>query len=105
MSPVDPVGRTIFSMDNVEFSIYQSDIPTKTEVPIGDGNLKPRFFFNGSIPPKFLSITQKNPFQGFKGKNPYNHLRSFEQMCSTRSYSDLSPFSSAGKEKAWYFQQ
>jgi hypothetical protein len=41
-------------------------------------------------------------------------LRSFEQLCSTRSYSNLSPdelrttpfqFSLAGKAKVWYFQQ
>jgi hypothetical protein len=92
-------------MDNVEFSIYQSDIPTKMEIPIGmeisnQGSSSIEVFLQNS----FLS-PRKNPFQGFKGKNLYNHLRSFEQMCSTRSYSDLSPFSSAGKAKAWYFQQ
>jgi hypothetical protein len=69
---------------------------------------------NGSISPKFLSIAQKNPFSGLEGENPYNHLRSFEHLCSTRSCSDLSPyefrvrlfpFSLVGKAKAWYFQQ
>jgi hypothetical protein len=84
------------------------------EIPIGNGNLKPRFFSNGSISPKFHSIAQKNPFSGFEGENPYNHLRSFEQLCSTRSCSDVSPnqfrlrlfpFSLVGKAKAWYFQQ
>jgi hypothetical protein len=78
------------------------------ELLIGNGNLKPRFFSNRSISPKFLSITQKNSFLGFEGENPYNHLRSFKQLCSTRSYSDLSsdefrvrlfPFSLAGKSK------
>jgi hypothetical protein len=99
---------------NLEFSIDQSHIPTKMEISIGNGNLKPRFFSNGSISPKSLSIAQKNPFSGFEGENPYNHLRSFEQLCSTRSCSDLSPdkfrvrlftFSLARKAKAWYFQQ
>jgi hypothetical protein len=97
---------------NLEFSIDQSYTSTKMEVPFGNRNLKPRFFSNGSISPKFLSITQKNPFSGSEGENPYNHLRSFEQLCSTHSYSDLSPnefririipFSLAGKAKAWYF--
>jgi hypothetical protein len=99
---------------NLEFSIDQSHTPTKMEIPIGNGNLNPRFFSNGSISPKFLSIAQKNPFLGFEGENPYNHLRRFGQLCSTRSYSDLSPdefrvrlfpFSLAGKAKVWYFQQ
>jgi hypothetical protein len=57
---------------NLEFSIDQSHIPTNMEIPIV--NLKPRFFSNGSTSPKFLSIAQKNPFSGFKGENPYNHL-------------------------------
>jgi hypothetical protein len=74
---------------NLDFSIDQSHTPTKMEIPIGNGNLKSRFFSNGSISPKFLSITQKNLFSGFEGENPYNHLRSFEQLCSTHSYSDL----------------
>jgi hypothetical protein len=99
---------------NLEFSIDQSHFPTKIEIPIGNGNLNPRFFSNGSISPKFVSITQKIFFSGFEGENPYDHLRSFEQLCSTHSYSDLSPddfrvrlfpFSLAGKAKAWYFQQ
>jgi hypothetical protein len=60
---------------NLEFSIDQSHIPTNMEIPIV--NLKPRFFSNGSTSPKFLSIAQKNPFSGFEGENPYNHLRSF----------------------------
>jgi hypothetical protein len=99
---------------NLEFSIDQPHTSTKMEIPIGIGNLNPRFFSNGSISPKFLSIAQKNPFLGFEGENPYNHLRSFEQLCSTRSYSDpspdefrvrLFPFSLAGKAKVWYFQQ
>jgi hypothetical protein len=72
------------------------------------------FFSNGSISPKFLSIAQKNPFSRSERENPYNHLRSFEELCSTRSYSDLTPdefkvrlfpFSLAGKAKVWYFQQ
>jgi hypothetical protein len=75
---------------NPKFFIYQSHTPTKIEIPIENGNLKSRFFSNGSISPKFLSITQKNPFSGFEGENPYNHLRSFEQLYSTRSYSDPS---------------
>jgi hypothetical protein len=83
------------------------------EIPIGNGNLKPSFFSNRSICPKFLSIAQKNPFLGFEGENPYHHLRSVEQLCTTRSYSDLSPdefrvrlfpFSLAGKARVWYFQ-
>jgi hypothetical protein len=100
--------------DNLVFFIGQCHTPTKMEIPIGNGNLNPRIFSNGSISPKFLSITQKNPFSGFEGENPYNHLRSFKQLCSTRSYSDLYPeefrvrlfpFSLAGKAKAWHFQQ
>jgi hypothetical protein len=99
---------------NLEFSSDQSHTLTKMEIPIENRNLKPRFFSNGSISPKLLSIAQKNPFFGFEGENPYNHLRSFEQLFSTRSCSDLSPdefgvrlflFSLAGKAKAWYFQQ
>jgi hypothetical protein len=99
---------------NLEFPIDQSHTPTKIEIPIRNGNLKSWFFSSGSISPKFLSITQKNPFSGFEGENPYNHLRSFEQLCSTHSCSDLSPgefrvrlfpFSLAGKAKAWYFHQ
>jgi hypothetical protein len=70
---------------NLEFSIDQSYTPTRMEISIGNGNLNPRFFSNGSISPKFLSITQKNPFLGFEGENLYNHLRSFEQLCSTLS--------------------
>jgi hypothetical protein len=117
MNPVGPVDRTIFSMDkeaNHEFSIYQSHTPTKMAIPVGNGNLKPRLFSNGIIPPRFLSIAQKNPFSGFKEENPYNHLRNSEQLCSTHSYSDLSldefkvrlfPFSLEGKARAWYFQQ
>jgi hypothetical protein len=93
---------------NLEFPIDQSHTPTKIEIPIRNGNLKSWFFSSGSISPKFLSITQKNPFSGFEGENPYNHLRSFEQLCSTHSCSDLSPgefrvrlfpFSLAGKQK------
>jgi hypothetical protein len=99
---------------NLEFSIDQSYTPPKTKIPITNENLNPRFFFNGSISPKFLSIAQKNPFLGFEGENPYHHLKSFEKLCSTNSYSDLStdefrvrlfPFSLAGKAKVWYFQQ
>jgi hypothetical protein len=84
------------------------------KIPIGNGNLNPRYFSNGIISPKFLSIAQKNPFLGFEGENPYHHLRSFEQLCSTRSHPDLSPgefrvrlfpFSLAGKARVWYFQQ
>jgi hypothetical protein len=97
---------------NLDFSIDQSHFPTKMEIPIGNGNLNPRLFSNGSISPKFLSIAQKNPFSRFEGENPYNHLRSFEKLCSTRSCSNLShdkfrvrlfPFSLAEKAKAWYF--
>jgi hypothetical protein len=117
MNPVDPVDRAIFFMDkeaNLEFSIDQFHAPTKMEILIGNGNLNPRFFSKVSISPKFLSITRKNPFSGFEGETPYDHLRSFEQFCSTCSCSDLSPdefgvrlfpFSLAGKAKAWYFQQ
>jgi hypothetical protein len=99
---------------NLEFSIDQSYTPTKMEIPIGNGNLHPRFFSNGSIYPKFLSITQKNHFLGFEGENPYDHLRCFEQLCSTRSYSDrppdefrarLFPFSLEGKPRVCYIQQ
>jgi hypothetical protein len=99
---------------NLEFSIDQSYTPPKMKIPIGNGNLNPRYFSDGSISPKFLSITQKNTFLGFEGENPYNHLRIFEQLCSTRSYSNLSPnefrvrlfpFSLTGKAKVWYFQQ
>jgi hypothetical protein len=89
MSPVDPIDRTIFFMAkeaNLEFPIGQSHTPTKMEIPIGNRNLKPRFFSNGCISPKFHSIAQKNPFSRFDGENPYNHLRSFEQLCSTHSY-------------------
>jgi hypothetical protein len=100
--------------DNLEFSFDHSYTPPKMKIPIGNGNLNPRFFSNGSISPKFLSIGQKNPFLGFQGENQYHHLRSIEQLCSTRSYSNLSPdefrvrhflFSLAGKAKVWYFQQ
>jgi hypothetical protein len=76
MNPVDPVDRTIFFMAkeaNLEFPIDQSHTPTKMEIPIGNGKLKPRFFSNGIISPKFLFIAQKNPFTGFEGENPYNH--------------------------------
>jgi hypothetical protein len=61
------------------------------KIPIGNGNLNPRFFSDGSISPKFISIVQKNPFLGFTEENPYHHLRSFEQLCSTHSYSNFSP--------------
>jgi hypothetical protein len=44
---------------NLEFSIDQSHTPTKMEIPIGNGNVNPTFFSNGSISPKFLSITRK----------------------------------------------
>jgi hypothetical protein len=97
---------------NLDLSIDQSHTPTKMEIPMRNGNLKSRFFSNGSISPKFLSIAQKYPFSGFEGENPHNHLRSFEQLCSTRSYFNLSPdefrvrlfpFSLARKAKAWYF--
>jgi hypothetical protein len=97
---------------NLELAIYQSHTPTMMAIPVGNGNLKPRFFSNGTIPPRFLSISQKNPFSRFKEENPY--LWSFEQLCSTHSYSDLSPdefrvrlfpFSLVGKARAWYFQQ
>jgi hypothetical protein len=99
---------------NLEFSIDQSHAPTKMEIPIENGNLNPRFFSNGSISPKFLSIAQKNPFLGFEGEKPHNHLTSFVQLCSTRSYSNLSPsefrvrflpFSLVRKAKVWYFKQ
>jgi hypothetical protein len=76
-NPVDPADRAIFLRAreaNLVFSIHQSHTPTKMEIPIGNGNLKPRFFSNGSISPKFLSITQKNPFSRLEGENPYNHL-------------------------------
>jgi hypothetical protein len=62
MNPVDPVDRTIFLMAqeaNLEFSIDQSYTPPKMKIPIGNGNLNPRYFSNGSISSKFLSITQK----------------------------------------------
>jgi hypothetical protein len=116
-NPVHPVDRAIFLMAkeaNLEFSIDQSYTTTKMEILIGNGNLKPRFFSNGSISLKFLFITQKNSFSGFEGENPYDHLRSFEQLCSTHSFPDLSPdefrvrlfpFSLVGKAKVWYFQQ
>jgi hypothetical protein len=92
-NPIDPVDRAIFLMAKeaiLEFSIDQSHTPTKMEISISNGNLKPRFFSNGSISPKSLSIVQKTPFSGYKGENPYNHLRSFEQLCSSHSYSDPS---------------
>jgi hypothetical protein len=76
---------------NLEFSIDQTHAPTKMEIPIGNGNRNPRYVSNGSISPKFFSIDQKNPFLGFEEENQYNHLRSFGQLCSTRSYSNLSP--------------
>jgi hypothetical protein len=76
---------------NLEFSIDQSYSLPKMKIPIGNGNHNPRYFSSGRISPKFLSITQKNPFLGFEEENPYNHLRSFEQLCSTRSSSNLSP--------------
>jgi hypothetical protein len=50
---------------NIEFLFDQSHTLTKMKIPIRDGRLKPRFFSNGSISPKFLSIAQKNPFLGF----------------------------------------
>jgi hypothetical protein len=34
---------------NLEFSIDQSHTTTKMEIPIGNGNIKPRFLYNGSI--------------------------------------------------------
>jgi hypothetical protein len=70
---------------------------------LNQGSFPIEVFLQNSFP-----SPQKNSFLGFEGENPYNHLRSFEQLCSTRSYSDLSPdefrvrlfpFSLAGKSK------
>jgi hypothetical protein len=50
---VDPVDRTIFFMAKeakLEFSFDQFHTPTKMAISVGNGNLKPRFFFNGTIP-------------------------------------------------------
>jgi hypothetical protein len=44
---------------NLEFSIDQSHTPTKMEIPIGNGNLMPRFFSNGSISPNSFPSPRK----------------------------------------------
>jgi hypothetical protein len=78
-------------------------------VILNQGSSSMELFLEKSFP-----SPRKILFSGFKGENPYNQLRSFEQLCSTHSCSDLSPdkfrvrlfpFSLAGEAKAWYFQQ
>ena len=61
--------------------------------------------------PAFIAMVREQPFSGQEDKNPYAHLREFEQMCSCLIFFGktqetikwkLFPFSHLGRANQWY---
>jgi hypothetical protein len=58
-----------------------------------------------------MRIVQENSFLGMSQENPDDHVRDFEQLCSTQGRTQLTqdvlkrnlfPFSVYGKTRIWY---
>ena len=61
--------------------------------------------------PDLIAMFQEFSFSGLDGKNPYHHLREFEQMCSCYGFAvmtqdtlrwKLLPFSLVEEARQWY---
>ena len=77
--------------------------PPQSSKPITASSFKLR--------PGFIAMVQEQTFSGYDNKNPYHHLRKFEQLCSCLSIAGMAqetlwwklfPFSLNERARQWY---
>ena len=61
--------------------------------------------------PAFIAMVWEQSFSGIEDKNPYTHLKEFEQLCSCLTIASMTqetikwklfPFSHLGRANQWY---
>jgi hypothetical protein len=97
-------------MDAVSTPLYQYGAPTSTSLQPAESSkliLAPGY----ELHLRLINMVQDKPFCGKVDKNPYSHLREFEQTCACLHIEGMSdetlrwksfPFSLMGETKCWY---
>ena len=72
---------------------------------------QPILTFGYKLHPDFIAMVREQSFSGIEDKNPYTHLREFEQLCSCLTIAGMTQetikwklflFSLLGRAKQWY---
>ena len=111
--PMYPLFLPFFSIHSfpMEQPTIQNLSAPKAEFIEPPQSSKPIIASSYELRPSFIAMVQEQAFLGVDYKNPYNHLREFEQLCACLTILGMSqetlrwklfPFSLDERAKQWY---